>query len=267
MILPKLKQEVIITSKMSDLVESQVTENLNEDEYLNHFHILKNPRNKNLFRRLLNKNYNGATIILKQNENGQYSFQLAKCSSKENFIKVRGRYYAYLRAKEHGFIPLNKKVTDKLLEKVVKTDSNLELNNIVIVNYIIKNYLNKVKDPQDTIGFNVSSDLTDIEYISKSTINKEAISFVEESIQSVIDEKYPNTFCIKYSYEGKTVKAFMESKKKDLTEEEQSVLSVFLDCKAVAVCNEKDKFNKLVGKYIALSRLFTQVSVVYLNLS
>lgn len=260
--LPFIQEEVIVTSTMADMMESQVNEKLTETEYLNHFHILQNPKNKKLFCKLRNNRISGATLILKQDENSNYSYQYSACSIKENFIKVRGRYYAYKRANEHGFVPLSKTVTDKLLSTLNKEEDGtikLEYSNRIIVNYIISNVINTPLPLTDKNSFKDKSGTR----IKFTDLTPNLFETLEELAKIPLG---PLGYAFKVIYrrpkelDNTTIASLVVDKKAVLDKDKEAIKKFnsttdeyFLY--GLSRCGLKDNFNSKVGRYIALERL------------
>lgn len=101
--LKKIPFEHIVTRNMVTNIEADINAMIDEDAYVDFLHISDQLAVKHKVRNYNNKRSNGFTILIKE-ENGKYAYQVAVCNTKDNFDRLKGRYFACLRAKQEGFI-------------------------------------------------------------------------------------------------------------------------------------------------------------------
>lgn len=101
--LSKIPFEHIVTRNMVVNIEAEVNDLINENAFLEYLHISDQLTVKHPVRNYNNKRSNGFTILIKE-EDGNYSYQVAVCNTKDNFDRLKGRYFANIRAKQEGFV-------------------------------------------------------------------------------------------------------------------------------------------------------------------
>lgn len=128
--LKTIPYEQIVTRNMVRNIEAEVTSMINENAFIEQLHISDQLSVKHKVRNYNNKRSNGFTILIKE-EDGNYSYQVAVCNTKDNFDRLKGRYFANLRAKRDGFI-------DVPPAAIVYAGDDAYKKQLAVVDYFIK---------------------------------------------------------------------------------------------------------------------------------
>lgn len=232
---------------MAITVEAEVNEAIEEDAFLKHFYI-----STQLVRGVKTNPYNplcakGFTIVIKE-FNGQYSYQVAvqDPQEKRSFSRLIGRYYAYLRAKNEGFINVPAEVT--------ANETNPYKKEVAVINYFIYTVLNNydpIEPPQDK---SIRSVLVDPNFVNESFVAMfedlllQVVGVESATLKTTHDEETEST----------TIEIVVEG---DLEDEEEQFTWDSLEHKSITVRrNKDDEPNLYFARYYALYKLFTRIT-------
>lgn len=232
---------------MAITVEAEVNEAIEEDAFLKHFYI-----STQLVRGVKTNPYNplcakGFTIVIKE-FNGQYSYQVAvqDPQEKRSFSRLIGRYYAYLRAKNEGFINVPAEVT--------ANETNPYKKEVAVINYFIYTVLNNydpIEPPQDK---SIRSVLVDPNFVNESFVAMfedlllQVVGVESATLKTTHDEETEST----------TIEIVVEG---DLEDEEEQFTLDSLEHKSITVRrNKDDEPNLYFARYYALYKLFTRIT-------
>ena len=129
--------EHIVTRNMVRNIEADVNSMIAEDAFIEQLHISDQLAVKHKVRNYNKDRSNGFTILIKE-EKGQYSYQVAVCNTKDNFDRLKGRYFANLRAKRDGFIDVPSEAISYAGEDHFKKQ-------LAVVNFFIQHVHNYVE--------------------------------------------------------------------------------------------------------------------------
>lgn len=140
-ILKYLATELVVTKNMVTNIEADINSALEEEAFVEYLHI----SNQLAFQHDTHSYNvgisNGFTILIKE-LNGQYEYQVALCRKGENFDRLRGRYFAHLRAQKEGFVKVPK---EALYKKAQGSMTQHYANQLSVINFFIKTAHNNVK--------------------------------------------------------------------------------------------------------------------------
>lgn len=245
----KKHYQEIITKNMAANVESELNAAIAEDAFVRHFHVIKGKTLKGI-RRIVAPRVNGITIIVKE-QSGAFSYQVATCSRKDLFARRAGRYYAYTRALEQGFVEVPPIAFHYLPE-----DATLEQKERAVVNYYIQTVVNFKPPVSITLpGVNKALPL--------HFVNKDFLVVFEDILQSILPEGATIAYSHYKKTETTTVRVVEDvSLRGKLDEVSVQELQEFLATKpsASVVRYAKDSHHKWVARYHALYKLFTQLT-------
>lgn len=232
---------------MAANVESEVNATIAEDAFVRHFHVMVGHKLANI-RRVVSERINGFTIIVKE-ENGKFSYQVATCSKKDLFCRRSGRYYAYLRALQEGFVDVPE-------EAFKYCQDNLESKEREVINYYIKTVVNK-KAPKTIQLPGIPTP------VDPKIVTQGFLATFEELLKSIL----PAGATVAYSHYTKTdtteVRVVVDKELvKTLSQDEEEELKLFLENKPSATVKRyvKDQSNKWIARYYAIYKLFTQLT-------
>lgn len=242
-------------------VEAEVNEVIEEDAFLKHFYI-----STQLVRGVKTNPYNplctkGFTIVIKE-FNVQYSYQVAvqDPQEKRSFSRLIGRYYAYLRAKNEGFIDVPAEVT--------ANETNPYKKEVAVINYFIDTVLNNydpIDPPQDKSIRSVLVDPNLVqlpglpEPVARDTVNESFVAMFEDLLLQVVGVE---SATLKTTHdeetESTTIEIVVEG---DLDNEEDQFTWDSLEHTSITVRrNKDDEPNLYFARYYALYKLFTRIT-------